>query len=100
MPQARRIEEWEWDDGNLSELGRHGLTRRVVLQVAEGVPAFRRNRGGRAAVFQMIGPDRGGGFWTVCLVESTAAAPGRWRAVTGGASDAEEIAWYRKTGRG
>jgi hypothetical protein len=100
LSRALLIEEWEWDDGNLSELGRHGLTRRIVLQVAEEAPAFRRNRRGRSAVFQMIGPDRGSGFWTVCIAQAGPALPGRWRAVTGWASDADEIAWYRRTGRG
>lgn len=99
MARTLRIEEWEWDDGNLAELGRHGLNRRVVLQVAEGAPAFRRNRKGRSAAFQMIGPDHGRRLWTVCIVEGGPGVPGRWRAVTGWPSDPEEFAWYQKTGR-
>lgn len=99
MARTPRIEEWEWDDGNLGELARHGLTRRVVLQVAEGAPMFRRNRKGRPAAYQMIGPDYGGRLWTVCIAESGPGVSDRWRAVTGWASGPKEIAWYQKAGR-
>lgn len=71
------IEEWEWDDGNLDELARHGLARRHVEQVAEESPRFRRNKRGRAATHQMIGPDFGGAVWVGrmgCLHRSD-----RWR---------------------
>lgn len=95
----RIIREWEWDDHNLSELGRHGVSRRIVLQVADEAPRFRSNAKGRAATHQMIGPDRGGGFWTICIIESTRIA-GRWRAITGWKSDPEDIGWYERRGRG
>jgi uncharacterized DUF497 family protein len=85
------IGEWDWDDGNLDELARHGLDWYVVLQVAEGHPKFRANRKQRAASHQMIGPDRGGRYWTVCIVR---LAGERWRAVTGWTSSTRERAWY------
>ena len=69
MPRLA-IEEWEWDDGNLGELARHGVSRSVVLSVALEHPRFRRNRTERSATFQMIGPDRGGALWTICIVET------------------------------
>ncbi len=88
------IEGWQWDDGNLDELARHELYPRTVFQVAEGRPRFRRNKGGRAASHQMIGPDNGGLIWVICIVE-IAREPGLWRAITGWQADDAERAWYR-----
>lgn len=85
------IGEWDWDDGNLDELARHGLDPLVVVQVSEEHPKFRANRKRRAASHQMIGPDHGGRFWTVCIV---CLHGERWRAVTGWTSTARERAWY------
>lgn len=90
------IEGWERDDGNLNELGAHGLERRTVLQVAEERPRFRKNRRGRAASHQMIGPDHGGSMWTVCIAPSSPTRPTLWRAITGWASEDHEIDWYRR----
>lgn len=92
MP-GRAIEQWHWDEGNLEELARHGLSRRVVLQVAREAPKFRRNKRGRAASHQMIGPDAGGTLWTVCIVE-VPWAPGEWRAITGWPATSAERQWY------
>lgn len=89
------IAEWEWDDANLEELARHRVTRRTVLDVAAGAPRFRKNKRRRAASHQMIGPDRGGQFWTICI----AAVYGeRWRAITGWSSESHERVWYEKAG--
>lgn len=87
------IDEWEWDDDNLNELARHGVTRRAVLETAGNAPRFRRNKRNRAASHQMIGPDDGGALWTVCLVEHPTVV-GRWRAVTGWRSSDAEAQWY------
>lgn len=87
------IGEWEWDDGNLSELARHGIDRSTVLAVAAEDPRFRRNMRRRAASHQMIGPDRGGQCWTVCILHLHGD---RWRAVTGWRSEEHEIDWYNK----
>ena len=54
---------------------------------------FRRNKRRRAASHQMIGPDRGGQFWTICIVH---VRDDRWRAVTGWRSQRHEIDWYNK----
>jgi hypothetical protein len=89
------IEKWVWDDGNLDELARHGLSRRAVLEVAEEAPLFRRNKRNRAASHQMIGPNRGGSIWTVCIREELEA--GVWRAITGWPSEPQEITWYERS---
>lgn len=88
------IADLEWDDGNLDELAGHGVARAAVVAVLQENPKFRRNKKGRAATHQMIGPDRGGSFWTICLVR---VFDERWRAVTGWPSEDHEIAWYRKS---
>lgn len=90
------IEAWEWNEGNLDELASHGVARRNVLQVSQGDPRFRRNRRGRAASHQMIGPDDGGKIWVVCIVQAP-DRPGVWRAVTGWQARASEREWYRRS---
>lgn len=92
------IEEWVWDEGNLGELARHGVTSRIVESVAEEAPLFRRNKRGRAASHQMIGPDPGGRVWTICI-GPIPGAPGQWRAITGWPADDDEVAWYRRSRR-
>ena len=90
------IRGWEWDDANLEELAEHGLTPRVVRQVGDEAPSFRRNKKGRAATHQMIGPDHGGSMWMVCIVR----LPGSddiWRAITGHDANEVEIEWYRRS---
>ena len=89
------VEEWEWDDDNLGHLAAHGLGRRTVEQVAAEAPRFRRNRRGRAASHQMVGPDAGGAFWTVCVAEAP-GRPGLWRAITGWPSEEHERSWYAR----
>lgn len=88
------ISGWDWDDSNVGELSRHGLDRRTVLDVAAENPRFRRNKRKRAATHQMIGPDRGGRFWTVCILRLHGE---RWRAITGWPSTPSEIEWHRKS---
>jgi len=92
MPKT--IQEWEWDEGNITELGRHGATPKTVRQVAEGSPKFRSNKKGRAATHQMIGPDAGGGIWVMCILQLEPWEKGRWRAVTGWRANDAETAWY------
>jgi hypothetical protein len=84
------IDEWEWDDDNERELARHGLGPR---EVSDNRPRFRRNRHRRAATYMMIGPDRGGAIWVICIVENR-NLPGRWRAVTGWLAEKAEKEWY------
>jgi hypothetical protein len=90
-----RVESWQWDDGNREELARHGLSPRTVRNVAYERPRFRKNRRGRTATHQMIGPDQGGKMWTICIFEIL-GQPGLWRAVTGWEADPADVDWYRK----
>lgn len=87
------IDGWMWDDGNIGHLARHGLTPKIVLEVAHKGPKFRENVEGRAASIQMIGPDESLATWTVCIVEST-EHPGMWRAITGWPATDAEREWY------
>ena len=89
------IDEWEWDDGNLDELARHGASRRIVEQVAQDTPRFRRNKHGRAATHQMIGPDWGGAIWVICIAP-VPGVDGLWRAITGWPATGADKAWYRR----
>lgn len=90
-----RIEEWQWDDGNLEELAAHGLTRRTVLQVWQEAPRFRGNKKRRAASHLMVGPDFGGTIWVICILE-VPDHEGVWRTVTGWRAREPEIEWYRR----
>jgi len=90
------IREWHWDDGNLGHLRPPRPGRRAIRQVANGDPRFRRNRRGRAASHQMIGPDEGGKMWVVCIAQ----VPGMewtWRAITGWEARDHEVDWYRRS---
>lgn len=89
------ITSWQWDEGNLGELARHGLSRRIVLEVAHEHPKFRRNRRGRAATHQMIGPDYAMCMWTICIA-AVSSHVGLWRAITGWSADPEDVDWYGK----
>lgn len=90
-----RISEWQWDDGNLDELAWHGVRPSTVEAVAEERPRFRRNKKGRAASHQMIGPDKSGAIYVICIV-AIPGRPGLWRAVTGWPADDAERDWYAK----
>lgn len=97
MPaRVPEIEGWQWDDGNIAELAKHGITPRIVEQVAQEGPRFRRNRKGRGAVKQMIGADFGGRFWVICITP-VPHQPGIWRAITGWTAGPHEREWYRRS---
>ena len=82
----------------ICDVARHGASRSVVPFRRPGSIRVSRNRTERSATFQMIGPDRGGALWTICIVETILR--GRWRAVTGWPSEASDKAWYEKQGSG
>jgi hypothetical protein len=101
MPRRRRrpartirIQDWEFDEGNLEELAAHGLTVEILDVVLESRPRFRRNKKDRAVTHQMIGPDSGGRFWVVCVVET---GPQIWKPITGWSADGHEIEWWRRS---
>jgi hypothetical protein len=89
------IGEWEWDEDNERELARHHLRPDIVIDVAETSPRFRRNRRRRAATHMMIGPDRGGTIWALCIVQVDKRG-GVWRAITGWLADDVETEWYKR----
>lgn len=88
------IADWDLDEENLAELAAHGATVEILEQVVGDQPRFRRNKRRRAATHQMIGPDQGGRFWVVCLVET---GPSLWRPVTGWPAGDHEIEWWRRS---
>jgi|SRR5690349_21604659 hypothetical protein len=89
-----RIQDWELDEGNTEELAAHGLTVEILDEVLESRPRFRRNKKARAATHQMIGPDGGGRFWVVCVVDT---GPAIWRPITGWPAAETEIEWWRRS---
>lgn len=87
------IAEWEWDDDLVDHLARHRVRPSDVLDVWAESPKYRRNKKGRAASHQMIGPDRGGAFFAV-FIREVDPDEGRWRVITARrASDAEQDWW-------
>lgn len=89
-----RIDDWDADDDNLEELARHGLSIETVDQVAMNEPRFRRNKKGRPASHQMIGPDDGDKIWVVCMVET---GPRLWRPITGWEAADNEREWWKRS---
>jgi hypothetical protein len=87
-----RIRDWDFDDANVAELAAHGVTVEIVDDVVQNRPRFRRNKKRRRATHQMIGPDGGGRFWVICLLET---GPATWRPITGWAAGEHEIGWWR-----
>jgi hypothetical protein len=90
-----RIYDWQWDEYNLSELADHGITAEVVIQVSQEAPRFRPNKKNRAASHLMIGPDRGGSMWTICILRVPLQLD-TWRAITGWEAENEDRKWYRR----
>jgi len=87
------IEEWQWDDGNREELAAHNIDSVIVYQVWREAPHYRKNQKNRAASHQMIGPDKGGHMWVLCI-KRVSRALSLWRAVTGWSADQAEDDWY------
>jgi hypothetical protein len=87
--RAIRIQDWDFDEANVEELAAHDVTIEIVDDIAENRPRFRRNKKRRSATHQMIGPDEGGKFWVICLLET---GPSIWRPITGWEASEHEIA--------
>lgn len=92
--RAIRILDWDVDETNTEELAAHGVTLEIVDDVVQNRPRFRRNKKRRRATRQMIGPDGGGRFWVICLLET---GPAIWRPITGWAATESEINWWRRS---
>lgn len=86
------IAEWQWDDGNVAHMAEHGVRPLDVEDVWYGRPRFRRNKHGRAASHQMIGPNTGGTCYAVFIVR---VEDGLWRVVTARRATDPEIDWWR-----
>jgi hypothetical protein len=88
------IEAWEWDDGNIEHLATHGITPELIEdEIWLEAPKFLANRRNRAASHPMVGPDRGGELWTICIVQ-VEDDPAIWRAITGWRSRPREQEGY------
>lgn len=87
------ISEWDWVDEDVEHLAKHGVEPTDILAVWLESPKFRRNRRQRAASHQMIGPDRGGRFFTI-FVRQDEIVVGRWRAITGRSATDTERTWW------
>lgn len=90
------IAEWDWRDEDIEHMARHGVRPANVLAVWRELPKYRRNRKGRAASHQMIGPDRGGLFFTI-FIRQDDVTTGLWRAITGRNAVQAERAWWERS---
>ena len=73
--------ECEWDDGNQSELARHGVTPEEVEQVFDNQPTWIPNKRNRAGDWKMVGATNGGRRLTIIV--RVATDDYRLRAITG-----------------
>ncbi len=90
------IEAWEWDDNNIEHLATHGLTPELIEdEIWLEAPKYIANRQGRSASHLMVGPDRFGRMWTVCILQVD-DDPVTWRASAGWRSKPHEAQWYRR----
>lgn len=93
------IEAWEWDDGNIEHLAQRGITPELIEdEIWLEAPKYNRNRQDRAASHLMVGPDRAGQFWTICILQ-VVDDHATWRAITGWKSKPREKQWYDRATR-
>lgn len=93
------IEAWEWDDGNMDHLAIRGITPELIEDdIWLEAPKYNTNRQNRSASHLMVGPDRAGRIWTICIVQ-VADDPATWRAITGWKSKPREEQWYLRNRR-
>lgn len=90
------IAEWRWEDEIVEHIARHGVRPTEVLATWLGSPKYRRNKSGRAATHQMIGPDAGGRFLAIFIREDDVYA-GQWRVITARRATAAERAWWERS---
>ena len=87
-----RVYALQFDEWNESEMARHRVTAREVLQVLDGDPVFLPNKRGHEAPIVMIGPTFGGRVLTVPLGRTGTEAV--WRPATAWDSSGGELARY------
>jgi uncharacterized DUF497 family protein len=73
--------EFVWDNGNESELARHGIRPEEVEEVFDNHPTWAINKRERSGQWLMIGQTHGGRFLTVAI--ATTNDPWFIRPVTG-----------------
>ena len=74
------IDSIEVDDYNESEMNRHGVSVREVLQVAEGEFQLLQNANEHNAIYLMVGKTVGGRWLTIPIAPT--GQPGVWRPAT------------------
>jgi hypothetical protein len=84
--------EVEFDEGNESELARHGISALEAWQVLAGEPVWARNKKGRAGVWLAVGMTDGGRRLTLPVTYD--AARRCVRPVTGWQSTRGEVTRY------
>lgn len=90
------IAEWQWDDGNVEHMAERSVGPADVEAVWLGAPKFRRNKKGRSATHQMVGPGVGGEF-IAAFIKPVDTDVGLWRTITARRATAPEIAWWEKS---
>ena len=85
--------ELEWDEGNESELDRHGIAPDEVEQVFDNHPTWAVNKTSGSGEWLMIGRTDGGRFLTI--VVTTTDRPWFIRAITGWDSTPPERRLHR-----
>jgi uncharacterized DUF497 family protein len=79
---------FQWDDGNVDHIGRHGVSAEEVEQACSARPKVRRGRCGR---YLVLGRTRAGRYLLVVVVNLGA---GEGRAITARDMDSRERALY------
>jgi hypothetical protein len=74
------IDSLEFDDYNVEEIARHGVTTREVREVLAGNYRLLRNAKKHRAPYLMVGPTLGGRWLTVPIAPTE--IPGTWRPAT------------------
>ena len=87
-----RVYDLEFDDDNIEELARHGVSLEEAFQVLDDRPRFFQNKRPHAAAVIMIGSTHGGRLLTMPLAETPIA--GLWRPASGWDSSPGERARY------
>ncbi len=67
MPHPVEADAWDWDDGNESELARHGIGTTEVEDVFLSDPRWVPNKRHRAGDWKMLGRTRGGRRLTIVV---------------------------------
>lgn len=92
MPHPNDADDIEFDEHNESELARHSIRAREVVQVLSNEPVWLRNKKGRAADWCAVGRTDGGRALTIPVLFLGELA--RLRPITGWDSSPSERTKY------